>query len=523
MADPSGTEGLLSRSAVAERAGVERPAVTNWQRRYPDYPKPVRVGTEELFSATEVHRWLSTRVIPRSSLRPGEVHGTTFGDRFAAFGQVDHDPTRAQQTIDVLLRGESLDRLRSVMPFSDYSALLQEVLYLRTDGKEWQENDFGHYMLASLIRERISRATGDRTHPSAVSPRYTDHAVFDMVRLIGQLSPEQDVPLAFDTLLDATAESQGRGSDVHTPPSVRKAMLSVLAQGPSPSSLYDPYCRSGELLVGAAGLLAPGSAVHGATPRLDSARTSELNLAVHAVPGSVEVDPELPLPTARRQYDMVLVNPPFGVKVDRYSGFAGPPWPFGAPSRVLDLAWVQYVVLSLTDGGRGAVVMPYGAAFRGGNEREIRAALVESGAIECVMALPANLFASTGIAVMVWFLRPPRRSTGAEGVLLIDASELGTRGPRRNVLDRPAVSTLTSAYRAWRSDGRSTDISRHLSLEELRTADYSLLPARYLVGDPQPLEPEASVDELHRRLDELGIRAEQADRRLSDALKGWNR
>ncbi|MFJ4681485.1 N-6 DNA methylase [Kitasatospora sp. NPDC088783] len=523
MTDPSGTGPLLSRSAIADRAGVERPAVTNWQRRYPDYPKPIRVGAEELFSAVEVHRWLSTRVIPRSSLRPEEVHGTTFGDRFAAASRTDPDPALARRTIDKLLLGKVGDRFGSVLMFSDYSMLLQELLHLRTDENAWKELRQREHMLARLIDDLIARSPGGRNHRLSFLSHCPDQDLGYVIRLINELSPEQDVPLAFDILLDRTAELHGRrGSEVFTPSSVREAMLAVLAQGPAPASLYDPYCRSGELLVDAAGLLKSGPTVHGATSRAGDARTSELNLAVHAVPASVLVDPRLPGVEVRHQYDMVLTNPPFGMRADGAPMSADRHWPFGVPTGWLDLAWVQHVVMSLSDSGRGAVVMPSGAAFRGGREQEIRAALVESGAVECIVSLPGNLFASTGVPVTIWFLRSPRPNE-LEGILMIDATELGTRSAGRNSLDRAAVAAIASAYRSWHADRRHTDISLHLDLEELRATDYALLPTRYLSTGPRPPTSETSVDDLLRRLDALGSRAEQVDRELAKALKGWAR
>ncbi|WP_161801088.1 N-6 DNA methylase [Kitasatospora griseola] len=404
----------------------------------------------------------------------------------------------------------------------DYLALLQELLLLRTRPAEWQDIVPEYSLIVSTVARKIAEAGGEPHRHALLRDHGFDDVLSGVVRVIDRLSSEQEVAAAYDTLLESAAVRQGpRAADVFTPPSVRAAMLAVLSQGTRPDSLYDPYCRSGELLVDAAALLGPGATVHGAAMRADDVRSSYVNLAVHSVPATVGLRTEFPEPTALGRFGLVLANPPFSMKARGSIAFADGRWPFGPPpARNLDLAWIQHVVLSLADGGRGAVVMPHGAAFRSGRERDIRAALVESGAIDCLISLPGGLFAATSIPVMIWVLRPPQR-TERRGVLMVDASELGTRTPRGRRLAAPAVAAIAAAYRAWHADGALTEISACPRTDELRAADYQLVPARYL----DSIAPHATVgvDELQRRLSALEHRATQADRRLTEVLKGWTR
>ncbi|MFI9784890.1 N-6 DNA methylase [Kitasatospora sp. NPDC051984] len=513
---------LLSRSEIATRAGVERPAVTNWQRRHPDYPEPVRVGDEELFHAGEIHTWLSRRVVPRNGLRPGETHGTTYGDRFATvLGRAPIDPGKVRRVVDELLGKAGASLLGSGWN-PDHQALLQELLLLRTRPTEWQDIALEFPPAVSTVARKIAEAGGDPHRHPLLRDQSSGIALGEAIRIIDRLSPPQEVAAAYDALLDAAATRQGpRAADILTPPSVRAAMLAVLSQGARPGSLYDPYCRSGELLVDAAPMLAPGATVRGTTMRADNARSSSLNLAVHSVRATVDLRPGFPEPAAPGRYDLVLANPPFSMKAPASTYVTDRRWPFGPPpAHNLDLAWIQHVVLSLADGGRGAVVMPHGAAFRSGRERDIRAALVESGAIECLVSLPGGLFAATSIPVMIWILRPPHRAE-RRGVLMIDATELGTRTPRGRRLAAPAVTAIAAAYLAWHTDGALSEISACPTTDELRSADYQLVPARYL--DPSPRQPSAEVDEIRQRLSDLEHRAALADRRLTEALKGWMR
>ncbi|MFE6282611.1 N-6 DNA methylase [Streptomyces sp. NPDC057877] len=133
-------------------------------------------------------------------------------------------------------------------------------------------------------------------------------------------------------------------------------------------------------------------------------------------------------------------------------------WPYGSPPQGNDnFAWVQYALGALVPGGRAVVVMP----VKAGNsvntaEREIRRALVRGGAVECVITLPSHLFSATPVPVSLWVLRRAEHPE-REGILFVDAQDLGTKVRRRRVLRDTDCEAITAVVRPWLDGERCPD------------------------------------------------------------------
>jgi type I restriction enzyme M protein len=180
-----------------------------------------------------------------------------------------------------------------------------------------------------------------------------------------------------------------------------------------------------------------------------------------------------------------LSNPPFARRLDapRDSRFGR------IPAANADFAWLCDAYEQLAPGGRAAILMPNGTTFRAGAERDLRAAMVEAGAVERIIALPAGLFAPhTNIAVTLWMLR---RDTSVKNVVMVDGTDLGYRvdGSRRT-LSEDNIALLQST--------EPHDRVRAVSLAEIRDRDYDLTPARYITRAPVPV-----ADTLTDRLSAL--------------------
>lgn len=159
--------------------------------------------------------------------------------------------------------------------------------------------------------------------------------------------------------------------------------------------------------------------------------------------GAPALDPADP-PAA---FDLVITNPPFGGRIP--DDVPPPPyWTYG-PARRTEFDWLQYAVSRLTPGGRAAVLMPAGAAFNGGAARTVRVGLVEAGIVECVMALPAQLFELTAVKTHIWFLRAPGTPRAPERDVLFVAGEgLGHSVTRtRRALSDDDIARLVGSAR----------------------------------------------------------------------------
>lgn len=500
--------GLVTRTEIAERAGVRRPAVTNWARRHKDFPTPVRSGDTELFHEAEIVRWLMNRTIPQSRLRDGEQAGTTYADRFrrAGGGRPSAEPkavgSRAQRfgieernAVDQLM-GRLADRVRGPATMADFVNLCLIVMYVRhAEPEQWRR-----------IEDRMSAGQGARDVQSLLRSlgdmaqdtlrRNGDHT--DMRSSLLQLEPRSWDDLttavrtaagtgvgAFQLVWESFSAREGLQSSEFCSP-VGLASLSaalVLAPGQK-ATVFDPYMRGGEMLA-AAYRQTGGAAVYGETldGRLQAAASLYL-LHLGVQPKLTSTRSDRWPPSREHRADVVLTNPPFNMSDAPGPGRRTGNWPYGSPPQGNDnFAWVQYALGALVPGGRAVVVMP----VKAGNsintaEREIRRALVRGWAVECVITMPSHLFSATPVPVSLWVLRRAEHP-GGEGILFVDAQELGTKVRRRRVLRDTDRDAITAVVRPW-LDGEEHPDSEY-AVRAAERGFSAVVVARTVVADEE--------------------------------------
>lgn len=535
---------LLSRSEIAELAGVRRPAVTNWERRHRDYPVPVRAGEIELFGLRAMLRWLGPRRIPVRGRQADEPEGTTYAERvrrkLAAAGAAraaEEDPGggadhEADGAADERQRRADLERLlgplaaavRGGGSMPDYLTLLISLVFLRlSEGPRWADLPFAvrdrpdaaaadllaH--IGDLVDEGLRRrgvAPGMRVALLRLEPRrfHDLSAAIDATESLGL----DDFRFLVDTF---GAEARLGSAEFLTPRPVVRLMRDVaVTDAAAVRHVYDPYARAGEMLDAAATGLRGGVplTLRGESPTRATFRFAAMNLALHeavsarltrgeGAPWNSGAWP--PEPTA----DLVLTNPPFTAVRDDQRVREPVGWPYGAPPPGATVfAWLQHVLLALRDGGRGCVVMPVGAgASSDPREGRIRGQAVERGAVECVVALPPQLFGQTQVSVCLWFLH--KTPVPGTEVLFVDAAELGdktSRGPR--TLTDEHIGGVVATVRQWRDrrgfrPGRQPagHVAVAAPLQAVRDAGYSLSAADYIdrwMSDAMP--PDAALQEV---------------------------
>lgn len=304
-----------------------------------------------------------------------------------------------------------------------------------------------------------------------------------------------------------------------TPRSVVKVIVEVLE--PSRGRVYDPCCGSGGMFVQTESFIYEHDgdpkdvAILGQEVIEETWRMAKMNLAIHGIDnkglGARWGDTFARDQHADLQMDYVTANPPFNIK--HWSrNEEDPRWRFGVPpANNANYAWIQHILSKLAPGGKAGVVMANGSMSSNSNgEGEIRAQIVEADLVSCMVALPTQLFRSTGIPVCLWFFAKDK-TAGKQGsidrtgqVLFIDAREMGYMVDRaERALTNEEIVRIGDTYHAWRGSASAAakgltyeDIPgfcKSATLAEIKVAGYALTPGRYVgsravEGDGEPID-----------------------------------
>jgi type I restriction enzyme M protein len=331
----------------------------------------------------------------------------------------------------------------------------------------------------------------------------------------------------YEYFLGAFARAEGkRGGEFFTPPSVVKVIVELLE--PNHGRVYDPCCGSGGMFVQTEKFIHEHDgdpkdiSVFGQEGNEETWRLAKMNLAIHGIEnkglGARWGDTFARDQHADVQMDFVMANPPFNIK-DWARNVEDPRWKYGVPpANNANYAWIQHILSKLAPGGKAGVVMANGSMSSNSNgEGDIRAAIVEADLVSCMVALPTQLFRSTGIPVCLWFFakdktKGPQGSIDRSGqVLFIDARELGFMVDRaERDLSVEDIRRISDTFHAWRgTESAATEYAdvpgfcKSATLAEIKAADYALTPGRY-VGAAETAddgeEISAKIDRLTKEL-----------------------
>jgi len=340
----------------------------------------------------------------------------------------------------------------------------------------------------------------------------------------------------YEYFLEKFARAEGkRGGEFYTPSGVVRVLVEVLE--PTSGRVYDPCCGSGGMFVQTEKFLdahhedRTAISVYGQELNERTWRMAKMNLAIHGL--NANLAPRWGDTFARDQHpelqaDFIMANPPFNIK-DWARNEADPRWKYGVPpAGNANYAWIQHIISKLTPGGSAGVVMANGSmSSNSGGEGEIRAQLVEADLVSCMVALPTQLFRSTGIPVCTWFFAKDK-SAGAGGsvdrrqqVLFIDARNLGHMVDRaERALSDDDIAKIAGTFHAWR--GHSSAAGQEYedvpgfcysaTLAEIKDGGYALTPGRYVGAAEVEDDGEPIEEKLHRLKKELLEQFEESER-----------
>lgn len=329
----------------------------------------------------------------------------------------------------------------------------------------------------------------------------------------------------YEYFLEKFSRAEGkRGGEFFTPPSVVRTLVEVLE--PTSGRVYDPACGSGGMFVQAEKFLEAHNqdktaiSIYGQELNERTWRLARMNLAIHGLNGqlgNVWGDTFAIDLHADTEMDYVMSNPPFNIKAWARKE-DDPRWRFGVPPATnANYAWIQHIISKLAPGGSAGVVMANGSmSSNSGGEGDIRAQLVEADLVSCMVALPTQLFRSTGIPVCVWFFAKDK-SKGTGGsvdrtgeVLFIDARELGYMVDRaERALSDEDIAQIANTYHAWRGTSSAAaqgleyadrpGFCKSVPLAEIKASEYALTPGRY-VGAAEAEDDGEPIEEKIERL-----------------------
>jgi type I restriction enzyme M protein len=362
------------------------------------------------------------------------------------------------------------------------------------------------------------------------------------INFVDEESRKQDVlGRVYEYFLSQFASAEGKkGGEFYTPRSVVRVLVEMLS--PYKGRVFDPCCGSGgmfvqsEKFVEAHGGRIGDISIFGQESNPNTWKLAKMNLGIRGIEGDLkepadsflrDLHPDL-------KADFILANPPFNM-----SDWGGENlredkrWKYGAPPvGNANFAWVQHFIHHLSPRGTAGFVLANGSmSSNTSGEGEIRKAIIEADLVDCMVALPGQLFYSTQIPVCLWFLTRSKDPKGlgrplgshAGKTLFIDARKLGYLVDRvhRDLTDED-ISMLANTYHAWKSETLKVSgkplgsgyedipgFCKSVTLDEIRAQGYVLTPGRYvgaaeLEEDDEPFEQKMArlTKELEAQFDE---------------------
>ena len=355
-------------------------------------------------------------------------------------------------------------------------------------------------------------------------PTLNKEMLGDLVDLFSRIDLSKQAEGARDLLgrvyeyfLSGFASSEGkRGGEFFTPRSVVRTLVSMLE--PRQGRVYDPCCGSGGMFIQSENFIEDHGgrrddiSVYGQEINHTTWRLAMMNLAVQGIDAEIKWNNEGTfirdeLPDLRADY--ILANPPFNIsdwggerltEDARWKNYGLP------PKGNANYAWLQHILHHLAPRGTAGVVLANGSmSSQQSGEGDIRKAMIEADKVDCMVALPGQLFYSTQIPACLWILANDKSANGHRDrkgqVLFIDARNLGHMVDRvRRDFDDEEVAKIAETYHRWRSKEPEVEYNddpgfcASSDLETIRKQDYVLTPGRY-VGAADEEDDGVSFDE----------------------------
>ncbi|WP_031484910.1 class I SAM-dependent DNA methyltransferase [Maridesulfovibrio frigidus] len=344
----------------------------------------------------------------------------------------------------------------------------------------------------------------------------------------------------YEYFLGRFASAEGRaGGEFYTPRSVVNLLVNMIE--PFKGRIYDPCCGSGGMFVQSEKFVQEHGgrlgdvAIYGQEMNHTTWRLAKMNMAVRGIDADIKWNAEGTFYTDAHnslKFDFTLANPPFNV-----SDWGGDTlsddvrWKWGTPpAGNANYAWLSHILHHLKPTGTAGVVLANGSMSTNQKaEKTIRKNLVDNDLVDCMVAMPGQLFYSTQIPVCLWFMTRSKKANGFRGregeILFIDARKMGFLVDRvRRELTEEDIKKISDTYHAWRGEetaGKYEDIAgfcKAAKLEDVAANDYVLTPGRY-VGAEEIEDDGIPFEEKMAELTETLFAQMEEGRKLDVAIR----
>ncbi len=375
-------------------------------------------------------------------------------------------------------------------------------------------------------------------------PELDKQRLGQLIDMIGNISIGNEYARSNDVLgrvyeyfLGQFAGAEGKkGGEFYTPRCIVRLLVEMLQ--PYSGRVYDPCCGSSGMFVqsvefidahasgnGNRGKAKSEISIYGQESNYTTWRLAKMNLAIRGIEGQIAYGDSFHddrHPDLRADY--ILANPPFNVKDwggDRLT--QDKRWQYGVPPKGnANFAWVQHMVHHLAPRGTAGFVLANGSmSSNTSGEGEIRRSLVEGNLVDCMVALPGQLFYSTQIPACLWFLARDRNGGNLRDrqgeILFIDARMMGRMVDRTHrELTEEEIERIADTYHSWREEASEysdrAGFCCAVRQDELKGHDYVLTPGRYVGALQQEDDGVPFKDKMDRLVNELCEHQEESAR-----------
>lgn len=358
----------------------------------------------------------------------------------------------------------------------------------------------------------------DYARPSLDKARFGE--LIDLVSDIGFESSDAEKDIlgrVYEYFLGQFADAEGKkGGQFYTPASIVKLLVEMIE--PYRGRIYDPCCGSGGMFVQSEKFTMAHKgrlddiAIYGQESNPTTWKLCKMNLAIRGIESNIGLGDSFHADQHKElKADFILANPPFNVSDWKGEQLRNDVrWKFGIPpAGNANFAWVQHFIHHLAPTGVAGFVLANGSmSSNQSGEGEIRKSIVEADLVDCMVALPPQLFYNTMIPACLWFIARDKKNHKFRDrrgeVLFIDARKMGIMVDRRHKELAPEdIAKIASTYHAWRGEGgKYSDVQgfcKAAKIDEIRKHDHILTPGRY-VGAEEEIEDSEPFNEKMKRL-----------------------